>query len=301
MTQLRTLCLGAMLVAGDKSDGATELLHVLKRFTRLITLRISGLETAVAEAYRKDKDFPTYNEERHRWYDLPPLVYPAGQEVWLPSGPAYACLTASTLLRDLTLVSNTGSRADLGTIPPGIWLHLLPTAHVLPHLTRLSACVDATAANQLASCCPNLRKLHLDGYGSGDEDSAHGAYEPGQIARLVELRQLTNLAINDVQRPELATISNMTWLRSLCLTIDHVTPRLGDMELLTALKQLTYLDAGDVNGKARRGDRTYVRGKRVRCYEDCEWLCDIRRTWRSKVRPGCTGWTPVRGGQAPRR
>lgn len=292
MTQLQELRLNAMVVEGDKSDGSTELLHVLKRFTRLMTLQIDGLETAVAEAYRKDKRRTVYSEERHRWYLLPPLVYPAGQEVWPPSDPAYvgvyASLTASTLLKDLTLNSNTGRSADLGTIPTGIWAHLLRAGHVLPHLTRLSACVDAAAVNQLASCCPNLVALNLHCEGSGDEFSSQGAYEPGQIARLSELQRLTSLSIKDVQRPELKTIAGLTGLRSLQLHIDHVTLRLGDIELLTALKQLTYLGACDVNEVERRDGRTPVRGERVRYYKDCVWLCDITKEYTSKVSPG--GW-----------
>lgn len=277
MTQLRSLRLNYMHAEGDKCDGATQLLQVLKTFMRLETLHIRGLGIVKAEVYRHAQGLPTWNEERGRPYLRDPVVYPAGHEVWPPCSPAYTSLTASTLLRDLKLHSNTGGKADLGTIPKGIWAHMLPPGHVLPHLTRLSACVDEEAVNQLASSCPNLVELTIDRGHHGDSRipateepdlypwchraEALRRFKPGQSARLSELQQLTKLALTDAHRPELEAIAAITGLRDLQLTLDNCAPGWGDVELLTALKQLTRLDCrmddenvdenGDMNGAVR--------------------------------------------------
>jgi hypothetical protein len=67
----------------------------------------------------------------------------------------------------------------------------------------------------------------------------------GQVAALSRLKQLTKLAWSNPGRQDLEAIAAVIGLRSLELNMHSTCPFLADLELLTALKELTHLECFD--------------------------------------------------------
>jgi hypothetical protein len=97
---------------------------------------------------------------------------------------AFSALTASSKLQLLDI-----SRC---TLPVGAWQHMFPVGRQLPHLLSLDISwvedqsggdADAPEGSRLASCCPSLQSLHMEGL----------ECRAGQLLALSELTGLSQL------------------------------------------------------------------------------------------------------------
>jgi hypothetical protein len=189
-----------------------------------------------------------------RLQHLTDLLLAISSPVWPLACPAYSALTASSNLVNLEMVDTY--------FPPGIWSHVFPAAHKLPHLTCLTlrSLVDdvnhgvffphpewgAADLSSLVSSCPGLC-------------SVESMYlQPG--LHVSELHKLSALKYIDVHLasidllPVVEGIKGLavaTQLQSLCLDTDCAELVGAHLLPLTSLTALTNLSCTLESGSWR--------------------------------------------------
>jgi hypothetical protein len=158
-----------------------------------------------------------------------------------PAGPAYSAVTANSRLEYLGLSHNT--------LPARVWPHVFPTAHKLPHLTRIEfdceqgmqdvpSAIGAADIRRLVRCCPNLIDINA-------LTLQHGLH----VSELHKLTALTNLGLQYADSDAQSHVESLNGLAHVaqlhCLTLNISSPFLSEASLLpltslTALTSLTF-------------------------------------------------------------
>ena len=153
---------------------------------------------------------------------------------WLPAGPAYSALTASSSLASLVT-----SRAIL---PAGVWPHVFPSTRKMLNLTQLDfadeSLWNAADMSRLVSCCPNLCRV-----------GGMYLHQCSYVSKLQELTALTSMlviypATNLIGLSQsVKGLAALTQLRDLTVELhsqEHL--QVSSLLPLTSLTALTSMD-----------------------------------------------------------
>jgi hypothetical protein len=115
---------------------------------------------------------------------------------WPVVGPAYSALTASSKLLRLEVCAN---------LPAGVWSHVFPATHSLPHLTHLRLCGGTVShfwvgfgppfgpadLRSLVACCPSLCDIDFITL-----DTSSAGLHVRELRRLTALSRLSSQFLN---------------------------------------------------------------------------------------------------------
>jgi hypothetical protein len=228
MKHLTRLHLGRYVeVKRGALDAQTQLLH--------LQLRLNGWSSRAEGAAQLLSQLGHLQQLTHLQYRSSLVVEGP------PPVAAFSALTASNKLQYLEV--------SRGTLPLGVWHHVLPAGRQLPHLTSLNVAnvsytgdgyADAPApeGTRLVSCCPGLQSL----------DMQNLKYSTEVLAPLHKLTGLRTLLLATQQEggEGLETVGQLTGLRELRLD----APWSAD-GLLLKLRTLHHLTNVDFTGQLR--------------------------------------------------
>lgn len=160
---------------------------------------------------------------------------------WYVPPEAFAALTASTLLKDFSIVAEDGSPLPIGAID-----HMFPTGKRLPAIKSFALeadgmgdpdmaynwCLTSADLHKIALACPAVQWVHLD-----------CVLEPGDVTPLLQLRSCSRMTVGGVAFSD-AAVAVVTQLTQLTNLEWKTAPGLTDVGLqqLTALGQLEVLE-----------------------------------------------------------
>ena len=154
---------------------------------------------------------------------------------WPPPGPAYAAFTASSSLESLVVCAG---------VPGGVWLHVFPATHKLPHLTHMCtgdewgphSAWDAADMSSLVNCCPNLCELSNTHLSYGFHVS-----ELHKLAALTRLDVTLDSGDTSRYRESVRGMAAVTQLQDLRFELSSTLHEVGCLLPLASLTALTTL------------------------------------------------------------